>query len=175
MDTLVLDAAYRPHKIVDWKRAVTLLFMGRCEVVESYDDREIRSVSFVMKMPAVVRLLTALRGTKKAVKFSRINILTRDRFACQFCGAKLPMRKLNYDHVLPRSMGGKTEWTNIVTSCYPCNARKDGRTPEQAGMALLRAPERPASLPLTMLRLPDGVTPPDQWATYLYWTSELEA
>jgi len=169
--TLVLDAAYRPHKVVSWERAVTLLFLGRVEVVEEYDE-EIRSVSFSIKMPAVVRLLRVIRGNTKGVKFSRINILTRDKYTCQYCGRKLPMSKLNYDHVLPRARGGKTTWENIVTSCFPCNDRKSNRTPQEAGMRLIHAPVRPKSLPLTMLRIEGEI--PDRWASYLYWKTELE-
>ena len=105
--TLVLDLGYQPLRIVSWQRAVTMLFEGKVEVVEEYDE-DIRSVSVTIKMPAVVRLLRALRGRKKAVKFSRINVMTRDRFRCQYCGLQLPMSRLNYDHVVPRSQNSKT-------------------------------------------------------------------
>lgn len=169
--TLVLDRAYRPHAIVSWQRALTLFFLNRIEIVESYDE-EIRSVSISIRMPAVVRLLTKIRDSKKGVKFSRINILTRDKFFCQYCGRKFAMSKLNYDHVLPRARGGKTTWENIVTACYPCNDRKGDRTPQEARMPLLREPVRPQSLPLTMLRI-EG-TPPDRWASYLFWTTKLD-
>ena len=79
--TLVLDMGYQPHRIVCWQRAVTMLFEGKVEVVEEYDE-DIRSVSITIKMPAVVRLLRAISGRKKAIKFSRINVMTRDKFRC---------------------------------------------------------------------------------------------
>lgn len=173
MRTLVLDQSYQPHKIVSWQRAVTLLFAGKVEVVDAY-DHDVRSVTLTIKMPAVVRLLRAIRGIRRPVKFSRINVLTRDRFQCQYCGRKLPIQQLNHDHVVPRSQGGRTTWENIVTSCYPCNARKAHRTPEQAGMRLLQRPIAPRSLPVTVLRVDlAGTSVPDSWASWVYWQGAL--
>ncbi|MDP3768866.1 MAG: HNH endonuclease [Dehalococcoidia bacterium] len=171
--TLVLDHAFRPHRVVSWQTAVTMLFGDKVEVVESYDN-ELRAVSIVIKMPAVVRLLSRVRGEKRAVRFSRLNVLTRDRYACQYCGRTPGVRHLNYDHVVPRSLGGKTTWTNIVMACFACNGHKANRTPEQAGMQLRRAPVKPTSLPIPMLRLDPAMPVPDRWANYLYWGGALE-
>jgi 5-methylcytosine-specific restriction endonuclease McrA len=169
---LVLDLGYQPHRIVSWQRAVTMMFRGVAEVIEEYDE-EIRSVTLTIKMPAVVRLLRRV-GRKRAVKFSRINVLTRDNFTCQYCGKKLPVRKLNYDHVVPRCQGGKTCWENIVTSCVPCNDRKRDRTPQQARMVLRRKPVKPKSLPIVAMHVDVGDTLPDLWHSYLYWNTALE-
>lgn len=170
--TLVLDQGYQPLRIVSWQRAVTMLFEGKVEVIEEYDE-DIRSVSITIKMPAVVRLLRAIRGRKKAVKFSRINVMTRDGFRCQYCGRKLPMSKLNYDHVIPRAQGGKTVWENIVTACYPCNERKGNMSPVQARMRLRRKPVKPKSLPIVAFRL-STESMPDAWASWVYWQGALE-
>ena len=174
MNVLVLDHAYRPHRIVPWQQAITLLFSDKIEVVEEYADREIRATSLTIKAPAVVRLLGVVRSTKRDVRFSRINILTRDGWRCQYCGRRPGMRQLNYDHVVPRSHGGKTTWNNVVTCCFPCNQRKGGRTPAQAGMRLLTKPEKPASLPLTMLRVAASESIPDQWRSYLWYLTRLD-
>lgn len=168
---LVLDQGFQPHRIVSWQRAVTMLFRGVAETIEEYDE-EIRSVTFVMKVPSVIRLLRKV-GRKRAVKFSRINVLTRDNFTCQYCGKHLPTRKLNYDHVVPRCQGGKTTWENIVTSCFPCNDRKRDRTPEQAGMRLLKKPIKPRSLPVVAMHL-DLTDIPSAWMSYCYWNTALE-
>ena len=82
------------------------------------------------------------------------------------------MHKLNYDHVIPRSRGGRTVWENIVTSCYPCNDRKGDRTPEEAGMRLLTKPIKPRNLPVIAFRL-DLRSIPDAWASWVYWQGEL--
>jgi 5-methylcytosine-specific restriction endonuclease McrA len=102
-----------------------------------------------LRTPAVVRLKKGRVTTKQVVRFSRINVYTRDGFRCQYCGEKKAMRDLNYDHVIPRVKGGLTTWENIVTSCYPCNDRKGSRTPEEAGMTLRKKPFKPPSLPVT--------------------------
>jgi 5-methylcytosine-specific restriction endonuclease McrA len=170
--TLLLSAGYEPIKVVSWQRAITLLSLGKVEVLEEY-DRNIRSPTVVFKMPAVVRLLQAFRRHKQAVKFSRVNIYARDRYRCQYCAKKLPIVDLTYDHVVPRARGGKTVWENIVTACVPCNARKSDRTPEQAGMRLIAVPARPTWVPVMTLRLSTR-TVPDAWRDYLYWTGELD-
>lgn len=172
MRTLVLDQSWQPHRIVSWQRAVTLFFEGKVEFVETYDE-EIRSVTITIKMPSVVRLLRAIRGRKNAVKFSRINVAARDGFSCQFCARKLPLSKLTYDHVTPRSQGGRTVWENIVCACYPCNERKRDRTPEQAGMPLRRMPRKPKFLPVITMHF-DLKDVPSAWASYLYWNVAIE-
>lgn len=170
--TLVLDQGYQPHRVVSWQRAVLMLFDGKVEVVEEYDE-EIRSVSISIRMPAVVRLLQRIRGKKRAVKFSRINVATRDGFRCQYCGEKHVLSKLTYDHVNPRSQGGRTTWENIVMACYECNEAKANRTPEQAGMTLLRKPVKPTFLPaITMRFAVDSI--PDAWVSWIYWNGALE-
>jgi len=111
---LLLNITYEPLKIINWKKAITMLFLGKVEVLEEY-DREIHSVSFAIKLPSVVRLLKMVKKPKKPVKFSRQNIYARDRYQCQYCGARFSPEDLTYDHVIPKSRGGKTKWENIVT------------------------------------------------------------
>ena len=107
MRTLLLNPWMAPHKIISWERAVVLVVLGKVDVLEEYDE-EIRSRSFALRTPAVVRLKKAGRTAKQVVRFSRINVYTRDGFRCQYCGEKRAMRDLNYDHVLPRVKGGQT-------------------------------------------------------------------
>lgn len=171
-NTLVLDQGYQPHRVVSWQRAVCMWVEGKVEIVEEYDE-DIRSVSITIKMPAVVRLLHRVRGKRQAVKFSRINVATRDAFQCQYCGDKHVLSKLTYDHVIPRAHGGRTTWENIVMACYPCNEMKRDRTPEQAGMKLRKIPVKPAYLPVVTMRF-DMKSIPDAWASYIYWNGALE-
>lgn len=169
--TLLLSQGYEPIKTISWQRALTLLFLGKVEVLESYHD-DIKSTTFVIKMPSVVRLLRAIRLNRKPVKFSRVNIYARDNWTCQFCAVKFPTNELTYDHVVPRAAGGKTDWTNIVTACYDCNHKKGARTPEQAGMKLLKKPVRPTWIPAITLTL-SNASIPDAWRDYVYWTGSL--
>ena len=171
--TLLLTPWMIPHKIIPWQTAVTMSFLGKVDVLEEYED-VIRSPSMSMKAPAVVRLKRPIGGMKRGVKFSRINVFARDEFRCQYCGTRRAVHELNYDHVVPRVQGGKTVWENIVTSCYDCNSRKRGRTPEQAGMRLLRTPKRPEKLP-GVLTITIGLqTAPDAWRDFLYWNVQLD-
>ena len=168
---LLLNITYEPLKIINWKKAITLLCLGTVEVIEEY-DLDIHSVSFTLKLPSVVRLLKLVKRHKSPVKFSRQNIYARDRYRCQYCGERHATEELTYDHVFPKSRGGKTEWENIVTCCIDCNRAKGGRTPKEAGMALVRKPSRPTWIPA--LRITIGFhRVPESWRDYLYWNVEL--
>ena len=168
---LLLNITYEPLKIINWKRAITLLFLEKVEVVEEY-SREIHSVSFTIKLPSVVRLLMMVKKPKTPVKFSRQNIYARDKYKCQYCGRQFPTEELTYDHIIPKSRGGKTKWENIVTCCIQCNRKKGGRTHTEAGMKLIRKPSRPTWLPA--LRITIGFREvPHSWRDYLYWNVEL--
>jgi 5-methylcytosine-specific restriction endonuclease McrA len=140
--TLVLSMSYEPVSIVSWKQAVTLLYSDKVEVVEEY-DQPLRSPSTTIMIPAVVRLKKPFKRFRKPLKFSRSNVYARDQYRCQYCGQRFPVSELTYDHVIPRSQGGKTVWTNIATACEHDNRKKAGQTPAQAGMRLLSEPHQP--------------------------------
>lgn len=178
MDTLVLSHAWEPVSRIPWQRAITLLWEEKVEVIEEYEDRYVRSVTLEFKVPSIIRFLRKIRDRKRAIKFSRHNIHVRDHGKCQYCGAKTSLSDFTYDHVIPRAQGGKTDWTNVVVCCTPCNQRKGGRTPEQARMKLLAEPIKPKSLPDT-IRLTLTLTKdiPESWrnfiASYHHWNDEL--
>jgi 5-methylcytosine-specific restriction endonuclease McrA len=172
---LLLNATYEPLNIVSWKRALTLLFEEKVEVLAEY-DREIHSVSFTIKLPSVLRLLRLVKPRKKFhhVKFCRANIYARDHHTCQYCGKRCAPEDLTFDHVVPIVKGGTKDWHNIVSCCFRCNHTKGGRTPEEANMKLIRQPKEPAWVP-SMLKITIGLrTTPETWRDYLYWNVELE-
>lgn len=187
--TLILNQYYRPHEIVDWKDAVTRMFAGKLEVIVQYDEviahidrqtlstfKELRVAlrqvigtdveSFDMKVPAVVVLRRKLSKVKSGIKFSKINVCLRDNFTCQYCNTKLPMSQLNYDHVIPRSKGGKTVWENIVMSCYKCNDEKGNQHLSESGMKLLAVPTKPRVLPMNEPYIDIRKAPPE-WEPYI--------
>lgn len=170
--TLLLSQGYEPIKIIPWQRAMTLLTLDKVEVVEEYDT-EIRATSIIVKVPAVVRLRKAFRRFVKPVKFSRVNIYARDGHRCQYCGTRCSIDQLTYDHVVPRSRGGRTTWENIVSCCYACNAKKSNRTPAEAKMILRTKPVRPAWLPSVQIRV-STQSVPDAWRDYVYWAGEID-
>lgn len=168
---LLLNATFEPLKVIDWKRAIRLLTLGKVEVLEEY-ERDIHSVTFAIKLPSVLRLFRFVRYRKRDIKFSRLNIYARDEFRCQYCGQKFEPKDLSFDHVVSKRHGGKTEWTNIVTSCFTCNRIKGGRTMKEAAFRLLKKPVKPSWVPFIMVTI--GVrSVPNGWLDYLYWNAEL--
>jgi 5-methylcytosine-specific restriction endonuclease McrA len=163
-DTLLLDQGYQPLRVIPWQRAICMNFLGKVEMVAIH-DRPIRTVTREFPAPAVVRLLGPYRPQQYIVRFSREGVHVRDRYTCQYCGVRPSRRELTLDHVLPRHRGGPTSWENIVTACSPCNLRKGGRTPEEAGMPLGSPPYRPRWVPPTRsaLGLEDVPRPWRDW------------
>ena len=160
---LVLNRYYQPVHVTSVKRAFGLLYLGVAKAIDSqyrlYEfadwaqlsaetHESVSTVSRRIRVPRVVVLSAYEHLPKGKVRFSRLNIYARDHDTCQYCGKTLPRADLNLDHVLPRSQGGKTSWENVVCSCVPCNLNKGGRTPEQAGLKLLKKPARPRWTPL---------------------------
>ncbi|MBW1766913.1 MAG: HNH endonuclease [Deltaproteobacteria bacterium] len=169
---LLLNITYEPLRIINWKKAITLLCVGKVEVIEEY-GRDIHSVSFTIKLPSVVRLLKMVKKPKNPVRFSRQNIYARDRYKCQYCGVRFSIEDLTYDHIIPKSRGGKTEWKNIVTCCIDCNRRKGGQIPSEASMKLIRKPTRPTWVPVIRITIIGFRHIPQSWRDYLYWNVEL--
>ncbi|MBN1210607.1 MAG: HNH endonuclease [Myxococcaceae bacterium] len=159
---LVLNRHYHPVHVTSVKRAFSLLYQGVAKAIDAqyklYEFEDwaalsatqdcITTVNRSIRVPRVLVLSAYEYLPKGRVRFSRLNIYARDHDTCQYCGRTLPRSELNLDHVLPRCDGGKTTWENVVCSCVPCNLKKGGRTPEQAGMKLLRKPFRPRWTPL---------------------------
>ncbi|TCD06768.1 HNH endonuclease [Erythrobacteraceae bacterium CFH 75059] len=173
--TLVLNAdftplSYYPLSVWPWQTAIKAVFLDRVSIIASY-ERAVHSPSLDMKIPSVIALKQFVKPSAFP-PFTRFNVFLRDRFACQYCGRTEP---LTFDHVVPRRLGGRTTWENIVTACAPCNMKKGGRTPAQARMMLHLAPVRPTSW---QLQQHGRCYPPnylhETWRDWLYWDVELE-
>jgi len=163
---LLLNASWEPLRIVSWQRAILLYFADKIEIVD-YFDAFIRSPNSEMQLPSVVRLkrYIAPRRSSKILRFSRHHVFLRDRFKCVYCVKSFAMKELTLDHVVPVVRGGKRTWTNIVTSCVPCNQRKGARTPAEAGFKDFRLPKEPTTGFLPDLLFYKDV--PDSWTIYL--------
>lgn len=177
-DALVLNIDWEPVGKMNWERVMTQFYKGKIEIIESYEDKLIRSVTFSIKMPAVVRELTRYQR-RTAIKFSRENVYTRDKGQCQYCNKNVSRQEATYDHVIPKYYGGKTKWDNIVIACHPCNQKKGSKTVEQAGMKLKIKPIRPKSLPQNFkFTLTWKKDMPIEWRDCLvslgYWHGSLE-
>jgi len=152
---LKLNKAYMPLGVISWQDAISDWLNGKVEIIEEYEDKIIHkkydkyldNFSDVIKMPAVVRLLHFVKPNKDIKfyqSFTRRNVYDRDRGKCQYCGAKISLKEMTYDHVYPQSKGGLTNWTNIVCSCLECNVKKGDKTLQEAGMKLINKPIAPA-------------------------------
>lgn len=172
---LVLNADYRPLSyyplsVWSWQDTVKAVFMDRVNIVSEY-DRVIRSPSFEFRLPSVVSLKTYIKPARFPA-FTRFNVFLRDKFSCQYCGTR---EELTFDHLIPRSKGGITSWENVVSACAPCNLKKGGMMPEEAGMIPFERPFRPT---VQQLHSNGRHFPPnylhESWQDYLYWDTELE-
>lgn len=191
---LVLNRFYMPVNVVTVRRALVMLVAGVARAVDrqhhTFDfrswaelsaavhDETVGLVGRAILVPRVVLLSAYDRFPRRIVRFSRLNIMLRDRQTCQYCGRKLPRSQLNIDHVVPRSRGGRTVWENVVTSCHGCNRRKGGRLPSEVGMHLLKTPAKPRTTPFV-----DLIAAPieyEEWRPFFnvidfsYWNVELE-
>jgi 5-methylcytosine-specific restriction endonuclease McrA len=162
---LVLNRLWQPVNIVGVLRAMSLLFRGRATAIHADPSghrvlnaeewvkfsleeppaasESVRSPCIVLRIPRVLLLGAYDRVPRREIRFSRRNVYLRDTNTCQYCGRTFREEELNLDHVVPRDVGGKTNWENIVTACVRCNSRKANRLPEQASMTLRRVPAKP--------------------------------
>jgi 5-methylcytosine-specific restriction endonuclease McrA len=122
------------------ERAFILVFLDKAELLTHAEDETIRTVDQSYPMPAVIRLFRYINLPYRGVVLTRQNVFKRDKFTCQYCGSP---KSLTLDHIIPRSKGGKTSWSNLVTACQPCNTRKGDRTPDQANLKLRSKPQKP--------------------------------
>ena len=120
-----------------------MLFRSKAELIEAA-TQQLRSQRMIYAMPLVVRLLRYVSIPRmKRLACSRRSVIVRDQETCQYCGAQPGRAELTIDHIIPRAQGGKTSWDNVVAACAACNHRKANRTPESAGMRLMRKPHEP--------------------------------
>jgi len=175
---LVLNSAYMPVNTVGWQKAISWVSSGRAVIEDVYEGLFLRSPSITFPLPSIIRFITKMtKFFRRGVKFNRRNIWTRDKGKCQYCGKKTPIESFTFDHVIPKSQGGKTIWENIVVACYKCNQKKEGRTPKQAGMTLIQKPFKPKNVADGGLPGLNPANVPKSWKDYLgslkYWTDEV--
>ncbi|MEE9172956.1 MAG: HNH endonuclease [candidate division NC10 bacterium] len=143
-NVLLLNRSFEPLQVCDVRRAIVLLYTGRAERIEDSADL-IRSPSVALFIPSVIRLQRYIqRPPIQTLSFNKKNILKRDGYTCQYCGRN-GSERMTIDHVVPRFLGGKTIWENVVSACRSCNTRKGNRTPQQAEMRLPQKPSKPIS------------------------------
>ena len=175
---LVLNADFRPLSyfplsLWSWQNAVKSVFLDRVNVVSEY-EREVHSPSLSIRLPSVIALKDYISLSRRPA-FTRFNVFLRDSFSCQYCGDIYHSEELSFDHVVPRSRGGRTTWTNVVAACGACNLRKGNRLLRESGLHLLTQPQQPTT---HILQENGRAFPPnylhESWRDFLYWDTELE-
>jgi 5-methylcytosine-specific restriction endonuclease McrA len=196
---LVLNKHYMALRIISARRAFSLLCRDLAEVISCEEDTYanydfqswqeisqmnrtfaahkydwVTTVHFDLAVPKIIRLLFYDRLPRQTVKFNRRNIFARDGNHCQYCGKRFPTSELSLDHIVPRRLGGKSTWDNIVCACTNCNVKKGGRTPEQAHMKLIQKPVKPKRNPLIHVHLThERYRSWKQFLDHAYWSVEL--
>lgn len=192
-EVLVLNKGFQPVNVIDVKRGFAMLYSGIAKALDdeyqmfdfdswttlsdALHENMIGTPRGHLRIPRVLVLQLYNRMPMGRIRFSRRNIMARDKYTCQYCNASGSKVTLNMDHVIPRAQGGTTQWENVVTSCVPCNTRKGAKTPRQAGMRLKTEPRKPNWSELTRVPIQGRLYP--EWAPFLspvdasYWNAEL--
>ena len=160
---LMLNQNYEPLTVCSARRAIIMLLLGKVDLVESYDGLRVRSANFSVPLPSVVRLGWYVKVPYKKILLTRKNIIKRDRHTCQYCGDR--KGPLTVDHVIPKRLGGKDHWENLVCACARCNNKKGDRLPNEAGLKLARKPRRPNHI--TFIQSFIGISD-ERWKPYLF-------
>lgn len=195
---LVLNKNWQPVSAVSLKKAIKLLFpvkangTPKARIIEpesyqtfswedwskfrpSIDEEQLKAGRYSFRIPEIILLSDYDKQVRQEVHFSRRNLYKRDEMTCQYCGKRPGINGLNVDHVLPRSKGGESSWTNCVLSCIDCNSRKANRTPKEAHMKLLKQPVKPN---LTSFKIDGYVKPIKSWEAFIshsYWNVQLDS
>ena len=173
---LILNADYRPLSyfplsLWPWQEAIKAVYLKRVNVAAEYEE-VVRSEKLTLPLPSVIVLKNYVVPTK-TVPFTRATLFLRDEFTCQYCGYK--GKDLTFDHVVPKSRGGKTRWDNVVAACQSCNLRKGAKTTSQAGFKLKKAPTKPSSE--VLLNKGKKFPPSDMhksWSDFLYFEKDFD-
>ena len=173
---LILNADYRPLSyfplsLWPWQEAIKAVYLKRVNVAAEYEE-VVRSEKLTLPLPSVIVLKNYVVPTK-AVPFTRATLFLRDEFTCQYCGYK--GKDLTFDHVVPKSRGGKTRWDNVVAACQSCNLRKAAKTTSQAGFKLKKVPTKPS--PEVLLNKGKKFPPSDMhksWSDFLYFEKDFD-
>ena len=172
---LILNADYRPLSyfplsLWPWQEAIKAVYLERVNVAAEYEE-VVRSEKLTLPLPSVIVLKNYVVPTK-TVPFTRATLFLRDEFTCQYCGYK--GKDLTFDHVVPKSRGGKTRWDNVVAACQSCNLRKAAKTTSQAGFKLKKTPTKPS--PEVLLNKGKKFPPSDMhksWSDFLYFEKDF--
>tara|TARA_Y100001963_G_scaffold158682_2_gene259178 strand:+ start:1782 stop:2282 length:501 start_codon:yes stop_codon:yes gene_type:complete len=149
---LKLDSAFKPIEIITWEEAIILTWLKKAWAVE-YTDKWVHSAKMAFQVPSVIVLFKHIDQKFFTLPCTRKNVLLRDEYRCQYCAKRFREPELTIDHVVPRSKGGNSSWTNVVAACKPCNQRKRDFLVENSPVTLIRRPQKPSYRSIIKKRL----------------------
>jgi 5-methylcytosine-specific restriction endonuclease McrA len=178
---LVLNKVWMPIRVVPTYRALVLMFANKASAVdpETYyayqweewakqpiqdSDNVIRTSRAEIRSPEVIVLSTYDKVFRKDMRLTKRNIYIRDGYKCQYTGKKIKESEADIDHIIPRSKGGQNTWENLVVCSKEINRMKADRTPEQAGLKLIRKPKKPDT---ERLLVDPKVRVPKSWSKFI--------
>jgi 5-methylcytosine-specific restriction endonuclease McrA len=160
---LLLNQNYEPLTVLRARRAVTLLLLGKVDLIENVNGQRMRSIRITIPLPSVIRLKYFVRIRRKEISLTKKNIIKRDNHQCQYCGRKSGM--MTTDHIVPKALGGDDSWENLVCACLECNNRKGNRSLKETNMRLLHKPKRPNYFTFVLNEMG---RPKAKWRPYLF-------
>lgn len=163
-EVLLLNSDFEPLNVCNIRRAMSLILLGKADVIHE-DGQLILTSRGHLQAPSIVKMRYHVRRPLPQLRLSRHSVLARDKYTCQYCGAK--GKELTIDHVIPRWMGGPQSWDNLVACCRKCNLKKGDKTPQQAHMKIANKPRRPHFIPYISLPAYLKARSKEDWAMYL--------
>ncbi len=164
-EVLLLNSDYEPLNVCHARRAMALVLLGKAEIIEECQDLCIATTHGDMQAPSILKMRYHVRRPMPQLRLSRHSILARDKYTCQYCGAR--DKEMTLDHITPRWMGGPQSWDNLVACCRKCNLKKADKTPAQARMKLRSVPKRPHFIPYISLPEYLKASKRGDWTLYL--------
>jgi 5-methylcytosine-specific restriction endonuclease McrA len=149
---LKLDSSFKPIEVITWEEAFLLTWLKKAWAVE-YSDKWVHSATKAFQIPSVIVLFQYIDEKFFTLPCTRKNILIRDENRCQYCAKSFREADLTIDHVIPKSKGGNSRWTNVVAACKPCNQKKRDYLIEDAPVSLIKRPKKPSYRSIIQKRL----------------------
>ena len=179
METLVLNVAEIPVSVIPIRRAVTLILSDKAIIREAYPEMFYRSAIREIPSPSVIQCTHSDYMPKKytnILPFTRKNVYIRDRGVCQYCGRKVSLSSFSFDHVIPKCLGGRSLWSNIVVACFRCNAAKGHKSTDKFKEPLTKpyAPKLSKAAPAHLVNKIANTIPIESWEDFIYWEIILE-
>jgi 5-methylcytosine-specific restriction endonuclease McrA len=163
LPVLLLNQNYEPLTILKLRRAITLLILGKVDMIENEDGKLLHAITLTYRVPSVIRLKYYVRIKRKEISLTKKNVIKRDNHQCQYCGKTTG--QMTADHILPKALGGDESWENLVCACHECNNKKGDRSLKHVGMRLLKKPKRPSYFTFV---LNEFGTPNAKWRPFLF-------